>query len=170
VPRSFPVVVALTLGTVASTETCLEQVSQDATTKSSLRTFLQRFDGDLHGRFIDAFVDLNGDGKSEAVVYLMSNDWCGSGGCTTLVLVRHGQSWKLMTKVTITNPPIRLFTTKSNGWRSIGVWVQGGGIQPGYEAELRFDGKRYPANPSIPPARRLPGNPDGQMLIAPPGR
>ena len=47
---------------------------------------------------------------------------------------------------------------------------QGGGIQPGYEAELRFDGKTYPANPSVPPARPLKGKPEGEMLIAPPTR
>src|SRR5439155_16099022 len=110
----------------------------------AVRRFLQGFDSDLKGRFAVAFADLNGDGKAEAIVHLTSNDWCGSGGCTTLVLVRDGDSWKILTKITITRPPIRALKTTSNGWRSIAVWVQGGGIQPGYESELRFNGKTYP--------------------------
>jgi hypothetical protein len=44
--------------------------------------------------------------------------------------------------------------------------LQGGGIQPGYEAELRFDGKTYPENPSTPPAMHSPENARGEILIA----
>ena len=167
----FLALVALTFGTSVTTLCLAQSVEQDTSAKTSLRAFLEHFDADLKGRFTDALVDLNGDGKPEAVVYLSSNDWCGSGGCTTLILVRDGNPWRLLTKVTITRPPIRVLATKSNGWRSIGVWVQGGGIQPGYEAELRFDGKKYPSNPSTAPARPLKGKTDGETLIAPaPGR
>jgi hypothetical protein len=48
--------------------------------------------------------------------------------------------------------PIRLLPTSTRGWRDIGVTVAGGGINPGYMARLRFDGRRYPSNPSVPPA------------------
>ncbi len=139
-----------------------------ARTRQSLRAFLQSFDNALKDRFVAALADLNGDGTPEAIVYLTSNYWCGSGGCTTLVLVQDADSWRLLTKITITRPPIRVLKTKSNGWRSIGVWVQGGGIQPGYEAELRFDGKTYPTNPSIPPARPLVGKAEGEAVIPSP--
>lgn len=36
-------------------------------------------------RYALARIDLNGDG-SEAIVYLAGGQWCGSGGCTLLVL------------------------------------------------------------------------------------
>jgi hypothetical protein len=147
-----------------------KQAEVSAQAKRSLRVFLRTFDGDLEDRFLAAFADLNNDGRPEAIVYLTSNDWCGSGGCTMLILVPDGDSWRLLTKIPITRPPIRLLRTRSNGWRDIGVWVQGGGIQPGYQAELRFDGKTYPSNPSMPPARPLAGQAEGEMLIAPPAR
>jgi hypothetical protein len=131
----------------------------------SVRSFLQSFDTDPRDRFVVAFADLNGDGKPEAIVHLTSNHWCGSGGCTTLILVRNGDSWKVLTRITITQSPIRVLTTESNGWRSIAVWVQGGGIQPGYEAELRFDGKTYPTNPSVAPARHIVGKAEGKVVI-----
>jgi hypothetical protein len=135
---------------------------------ASVRRFLKGFDNDLNGRFIAAFADLNGDGKTEAIVHLTSNAWCGTGGCTTLVLARDGDSWRILTEISITRLPIRVLMTKSSGWRSIAVWVQGGGIQPGYEAELRFDGKTYPANPSVSPARPTVSKAKGEVVIPSP--
>ena len=133
--------------------------------EESLKRFLQSWDNDKTTRYVAAFRDLNGDGIPEAIVYLVGPEWCGSGGCNTLILTRDGGSWKIVANITITRPPIRVLTNTSHGWRSIGVWVQGGGIQPGYEAELRFDGKSYPENPSILPARRLEGKPAGEVVI-----
>jgi hypothetical protein len=151
----------------ATAQTVPKQARVPAQANRSLRAFLQTFDGDLKDRFVAALADLNGDGTPEAIVYLTSNDWCGSGGCTMLILVAEGDSWRLLTQVSIARPPIRLLRPVSNSWRNIGVWVQGSGIQPGYEAELRFDGNTYPENPSVPPARPLKGKPQGEILIAP---
>lgn len=75
------------------------------------------------------------------------------------------ESWKVITRVSITRPPIRLLKSKSNGWYDLGVWVQGGGIQPGYEAQLRFDGGMYPENPSVPPAKPLGAKLPGTVMI-----
>ena len=150
--------------------TCIAQLQKNPDTtvpevEKSLKLFLQTQDDDETTRYIATFRDLNGDGTPEAIVYLLSNGWCGSGGCKTLVLTRTGTSWRIVANITITRPPIRVLANSSNGWRNIGVWVQGGGIQPGYEAELRFDGKSYPRNPSVPPARRLYGKPIGEIVI-----
>ena len=133
--------------------------------EKSLKLFLQVLDDEKSTRYVAAFSDLNGDGTLEAIVYLISNGWCGSGGCNTLVLTPAGDSWKVVGNIAITRPPIRVLASSSHGWRSLGVWVQGGGIQPGYEAELPFDGKTYPRNPTVPPARRLDGKPAGQIAI-----
>jgi hypothetical protein len=147
---------------------CLAQTQRepDASPKEgSLQRFLQTFDHDKTSRYIAAFYDLNGDGSPEAIVYLMGRGWCGSGGCNTLILARDGSSWRIVSNETITWPPIRVLNTKSNGWHNLGLWVRGGGIRPGYEAELRFDGKTYPTNPSIPPARRLGEKVEGEVVI-----
>jgi len=142
-----------------------------STAEGSLKTFLQTHletppsNRDKTTQYFSAFVDLNGDGTPEAIVYLTGQSWCGSGGCRTLILARNRSSWRVVTHITITRPPIRVLSNASNGWRNISVWVQGGGIQPGYEAELRFDGKTYPSNPSVPPARRLTGKAIGEVVI-----
>jgi hypothetical protein len=123
--------------------------------QTSLRQFLRNFDKSRSTRYIAAFADINDDGIAEAIVYLMGKEWCGSAGCNTLILSRNGNSWKLISKITITRPPIRVLHRKTNGWHDIGVWVQGGGVHSGYEADLSFNGEGYPQNPSIPPAKRI---------------
>jgi hypothetical protein len=141
------------------------QEMPDASMEDSLKSALQYFDSTQSTRYIAAFKDLNGDGNLEAIVYLVGEEWCGSGGCTTLILDRKGASWKIITKITVTRPPISILPEAYHGWHSIGVWVQGGGVHPGYEASLRFDGKSYPRNPSIPPASRM-DKPDGVVVIS----
>jgi hypothetical protein len=136
-----------------------------------LQTFLQEYlkqpgsTADSTTRYTDAAVDLNGDGKSEFIVYISGQGWCGSGGCPTLIIQRDSNGFKLVTKVFITRPPIRVLDTSSHGWRDITVWVEGGGIQPGYEAVLKFDGKGYPQNPSTEPAQPIKGTQKGKTVI-----
>jgi hypothetical protein len=140
--------------------------------EDSLKKFLQNYvrepglGDDKTLKYLATFVDLNGDGTKEAIVYLTGQTWCGSGGCNMLILARSGTSWRTVTETTITRTPIRVLTTASNGWRNLTVWVQGGGIQPGYEAELPFDGKTYPENPSVPPARRLTRKVPGRVVLS----
>jgi len=136
-----------------------------------LKKFLQNYEGNPSAteerttRYAAAFVDLNDDGTQEAIVYLISPEWCGSGGCSSLVLEPKGSSFKVITRTTITRLPIRVLSKKTNGWHDLAVWVGGGGIRPGYEARLSFNGKKYPGNPSGPPAQRLQKKTEGKIII-----
>lgn len=140
--------------------------------KVALKEFLQLYvkahglDDDKTAGYSSAFLDLDGDGRLEAIVYLVGRWWCGTGGCPTMILARDGMSYKLVTEILITRTPIRVFDTRSKGWRNIGVWVQGGGILPGHEVELRFNGRTYPTNPTIPPAIRTGGKVPGEVVIS----
>jgi hypothetical protein len=138
--------------------------------ENSLKTFLENYAGasNTDGKrpqYLTAFVDLRDNGTSAAIVYLTSNDWCGTGGCTMLILVPEKGSYRVVTKTTVTQLPIRVLGTKSNGWHDIGVRVQGGGIQKGYEAKLSFDGKSYPHNPSTAPAQPLSQKVAGEVVV-----
>ena len=117
--------------------------------------------------YTPVLVDLNGDRAPEALVYLSGRNWCGSGGCNLYILQRRAGGWRLVNPVTITNPPIRILSTKSRGWGDIGVLVRGGGVGPPYEAVLRFNGARYPGNPTIAPAFRGRAGTPGRTLISP---
>ena len=82
------------------------------------------------------------------------------------ILEPDGETFKVIGEMTIVRPPIRVLQSKLHGHFDIGVWVQGGGIQPGYEALLRYDGKSYPNNPSAVPAQPLNVKVAGKVLIA----
>jgi hypothetical protein len=112
-----------------------------------------------------AFVDLKDHGAKEVIVYLSSDGWCGTGGCTMLILAPEDTSYRVVTKTTITRLPIRVLATKTNGWHDISVVARINGTEPLYEAILSFDGKTYPSNPSMPPARRSKGKVQGKIVI-----
>lgn len=143
-----------------------------ATQDSSLKNFLQSYVGVSprevvkETRYSAAFVDLRDDGAQEAILYLFGDGWCGTGGCTTLILAPEGASYRVVTKTTVARLPIRVLTTKSNGWHDITVVARINGTAPTYEAILSFDGKTYPSNPSTPPARRLLKKVSGEVVIS----
>lgn len=116
-------------------------------------------------RYFDAYFDLNSDGNKEAIVYVYGPEVCGTGGCDTLIFTQDRTGYKLISRIAISRPPIMVLAKAANGWRSLAVFVVGGGIQPGYFAELQFDGKTYPENPSVKPARPLKSKPVGSVVI-----
>ncbi len=142
------------------------------TAEASLKSFLQSYLGkpeskeDEDDQYLVAWVDLNDDGKQEAVVYVYGPSWCGSGGCVTLVLTPHEATYRLVTKMTVTRLPIRIMREKSHGWHDISVTVGGAGI-PAHEARIRFNGEAYPSNPSVAPAQPVKGEVQGRVIMSP---
>ncbi|QEH96807.1 hypothetical protein [Gluconobacter thailandicus] len=119
-------------------------------------------------RYTTALSDLDGDGHPEALIYALAiaddsqtpepfkeANLCGSGGCLLYVLSLTPTNYRVITKIPIVKLPVRVMSSISHGWHDLGVQVSGGGIIPGYEARLRFDGHSYPSNPSVPPATSL---------------
>lgn len=111
-----------------------------------LEQFLDAQGIDLSDRWV-ALADLDGDGREEALVYLHGSDWCGSGGCTLLVLQERQGEWHRISQVPVTRLPVRVLERRRHAWRSLQVRVGGGG-SPAHDAVLDFDGHRYPANPT----------------------
>jgi hypothetical protein len=133
-----------------------------STSSDAVAAFVQRT---LHvTQYKRADADLNGDGRAEALVYVTDQSYCGSGGCTLLVLSPQGRSFRVVMRSTVTRLPISLLPTSTYGWRDIGVTVAGGGINRPDVARLRFNGNRYPGNPTVPPAIPLK-RPSGKVLI-----
>jgi hypothetical protein len=89
------------------------------------------------------------------IVYLQGRLYCGSGGCELLVLRYRDTTFHLLSSISIVNLPVSYLSTKTNGLPDLAVMVRGGGIIPGYEAALPFDGTAYAENPSVPPARKV---------------
>ena len=96
--------------------------------------------------FRHALTDLDGDGQADAIVLLLGGNWCGSGGCSMLVFRAAKEGFTFLSASTITKEPIRVSPEKSAGWRTLIVFSTGKG-----DVLMRFNGTRYPLNPSIQP-------------------
>jgi uncharacterized protein len=119
-------------------------------------------DGEMHYR--DRSVDLNGDGKPEIVVYLISPMVCGTGGCNLFVFTPHGSGYRPVGNTTVTRTPIRASPARSAGWRHLIVHVAGGGGPTG-DFELSFNGRRYPGNPSVSGPHVKPAALEGSEVL-----
>lgn len=87
-------------------------------------------------------LDLNADGKEEIFIRFMTSYFCGSGGCTFLLLDKYGS---IITKFSVTRPPIFVEPSKENGWARLLV------KDSGVFKELLFNNGTYPSNPSVLP-------------------
>jgi len=106
-----------------------------------------------HERSVTAYkyslVDLNDDGIPDAIV-LMTGERCGSGGCNLVILRGVGDGFRVLSSSNISREPVAVLPETSYGWHTISVYVGGGGV--GYEPVLmRFNGTRYPLNPTLAP-------------------
>ncbi len=160
---------ALALALAAAGAACGPVRTADQDLPADLAQTLRGILGDQTGdaRYFAKAVDLDGDGRPEVVAHVAGPMVCGTGGCDTLVLAPEGQGLRLVTRMTVSRPPIVAAETRSNGWRDLVVRVSGGGIIPGYDALLQFDGVTYPDNPTVDPAKPLGAAVPGTVLIEP---
>lgn len=104
---------------------------------------------DADGRkFMYASVDLNDDGKNEYIVGLVGPSFCGSGGCTMLVL---NNAFKQTTAVTVVDYPIYIGFPGSKEvtkkYSNLYVYSKGKGY-----VKLSWSGTKYgPSNASMAP-------------------
>ena len=142
--------------------TLLVAVSSSSLPLAGERFIRQRLNVDSYR---SAIADLNGDRRPEILVYATDSDDCGSGGCVLYVLSPRADTYRVVMRSTIVQLPIRLLPTMSHGWHDIGVTVRGGRMLKSYMARMRFNGRRYPSNPSVPPA--VAARFSGKVLISP---
>ena len=85
-------------------------------------------------------IDLNNDGGNEVFVNLMTSYFCGSGGCTILLL---NNQLKPITKFTVIRTPLFAEQTLKNGWRILLTKSEG------ELKEMIYNDGTYPSNPSV---------------------
>lgn len=100
-------------------------------------------------------VDLNGDGKDEYFVNFMTSYFCGTGGCS-VVLLDHES--KVITNFTVMDNPIYAENDKTNGWKIILV------RNKGELKVLKYENGKYPSNPSVLPKAPFDA-PSGSAII-----
>jgi hypothetical protein len=100
--------------------------------------------------FIFFEYDLNEDGKKEIFVGLTGGYFCGSGGCTQLILDDQGN---VISTFSVSGYPVIIDINKTNGWKDLIIY------SGNKNRIVKFDGKTYPSNPSVLPELKLiPGD------------
>lgn len=108
-----------------------------------------------------AFDDLNNDGKEDAIVLLKGQDWCGSGGCTMLIFKGlPNQQFEFISKTTLVDTPVYSTTYLHNEWKQLLVYSRKHG-----QVMLKFDGMKYPLNPSLLPVQNAKLAPNSAHLL-----
>lgn len=135
---------------------CAHAGAEGAGSADPLKSFLQKQVGwgavsDKDMRYSFAQVSLDGKTPKQVLVYITGRGWCGTGGCTALLLQPVGSSFEVIDKFTLARLPIRILPSKTRGWCDLTMPVAGGGITDAYTALLRFNGQNYPNNPSLAP-------------------
>jgi hypothetical protein len=87
-------------------------------------------------------IDLNNDGKNEIFINFISSYFCGSGGCSILLI---DSNWKTITYFSVTSTPLWIEKKGVNEWATIMVKSQG------EFKELENKNGKYPSNPSVLP-------------------
>jgi hypothetical protein len=93
-------------------------------------------------KFRYAVTDLNDDGNREYLVEFRNSYFCGSGGCTYMLL---DSNFDLITRFTVSESPFIISEERTSGWRDL-IIPQGSSYHV-----MKFDGNTYPGNPSVEP-------------------
>ena len=97
------------------------------------------------------WADVTGDGVADALVYVESPTWCGSGGCTLLVFeaitgeadVAEWGAFRPAAEISLMAGPVEVSPNATNGWSDL--IVSG---DDGARVALQFDGETYPVSPA----------------------
>lgn len=101
-------------------------------------------------------IDLNNNGKNEIFVNFMTPYFCGTGGCSILLL---NDKIEPITKFTVTRTPIYAEENVENGWRvlltqSEGKW-----------RKLIYKDESYPTNPSMVETTKEAASNDAEVIF-----
>ena len=116
-------------------------------TKADLRVIS---DDDRKFQFYTA--DLNNDGDEEVFIYFGTSYFCGSGGCTVLLL---SNNMELITKFSPTQQ-LYIDETSENSWKVLFTNTNGSW------RKLVFDGVTYPSNPTLEKSTKYSPNENTQ--------
>ena len=103
-------------------------------------------------------VDLNGDGKKEAIVYLENLELCGSGECHIFIFKAVENDYRLVSLIGgVYGTPIIVSDRKTNGWHNLIITQKEHYLDQATYTLARFNGKKYIKSGSISPTTEISG-------------
>jgi hypothetical protein len=128
----------------------------DTVMVDSITAFLKITGAPVSSSYEYTRVDLNADKRRDALVLLKNpyGRWCDINGCTMLVLRANDDSFSIVNEIRPVRGPLYVSPVRTNGWNDIIMRVDGRRTQT-KDVAIRFDGKKYPADPSALPPTTL---------------
>ncbi|MEO6433444.1 MAG: hypothetical protein ABIO29_05660 [Sphingomicrobium sp.] len=139
----------------------------DLPVAAALRAALADTGGIAEGaKWLIARTDLNGDGKDEALAYVVDSLTCGTGGCSLYVLSDNATNgFQVIDTISPAQLPVYVLSLGGrDGWATLGVTVGGGGAERALMA-VPHDAKGYASNPTVAPAKKAEAG-NAKPLIA----
>lgn len=122
--------------------------------QKSVLEVLRDMGAPMHSNYDYRRVDLNEDGRRDALVLFKTpyGFWCGTHGCTMLVMEAHNDHFTLVNSIQPVRPPIYRTANTTNGWKDIIIRVSGR-WDKAKNVSAKYNGQQYPLDPSdIEPA------------------
>lgn len=111
-------------------------------------------------------------GAREVVVYISGGGpaslgemggWCGTGGCSIDIFERRGAEYRKIGDIQGWLP-VRLLAQTHDGHPDLSIWVQGGGVYPGYASRIVCHAGHYPMDGIPPFDRKIPAKMGTRLL------
>lgn len=147
--KSYKIMVILLSCTILALNSANGQEADPAITERIKQTLAKSLGSTPAGdrTFIYNAVDLNDDGKDEYLVGLTGSTFCGSAGCTMLVL---NNKFGINTRMTLVRYPVYVGYPASKevtkGYSNLYVDTKGVGL-----VKMAWTGTKFPTNPSTAP-------------------
>lgn len=140
------------------------ETTRDEKLEEAIHKTMPEYDKETYGpvKYYYNKVDLNEDGKEEIFTVLYGSYVSGTGGGTGLLF---DNKYNLVSEFSLVRTPIIISENKTNGWNDILMHVAGGGIESFY-AQMKFDGKTYPSNPSVQSEVKPGTKVEGKAIIS----
>ena len=134
----------------------------DSIARDAVALFLKETGSPAYSSYDIRRIDLDADGRRDALVLLKSpyGYWCGAHGCAMLVLKASNDSFTLVNAIQPIREPLYIGQAQTNGWKDLIVRVSGR-WDKAKDVAMKFDGSTYPSNPSnLPPTIRMASSDD----------
>ena len=140
----------LSLALVAPADST-DGVNRQSQLMAAVHSYVSPFDASWDSSAVRvAWVDVSGDGRDDALVYLTDGDWCGSGGCTVLVFEAMDEvdaeemgAFRPAAEISLMHGPIHVAQARSGEWSDLIVEDEQGAVW-----RLPFNGETYPVSPA----------------------
>ncbi len=122
----------------------------DAQLKIAIQNYIRAYDAPPNSAYDFVRVDLNKNGKRDALVLfkLPHSYWCGWDGCGLVVFQARGNGFTPLSTIKGVRGPVYVSQAKHKGWRDIIVRISGASVRD-KNVILAFDGRSYPDSPAL---------------------